>query len=268
MLSDPPFREPSLTCAMQDLSTILAAAPPTLLIAAAFAAGLVRGYSGFGSAMVFMPVAGALIGPVQALAVLFLIDAFFQLLMVRTVIGQARWTEIRPILMGYCLGVPLGVHLLTAADPALLRWATSLTILAGLALIVSGFRWSGPASTPASVGTGLFSGVVSGSTSLGGLILSLFWLSGEGRNAEIRASVTMFFVLASIVSGTLLAMAGVFTGDALRLGLWCAAPYAVGILSGAALFARAAPGLFRPAMFSLIAMSALAGLPVFDAALR
>ena len=42
--------------------------------AAAALAGLVRGFSGFGAAMVFVPIAGALYSPEQAVVLLFLTD--------------------------------------------------------------------------------------------------------------------------------------------------------------------------------------------------
>ena len=45
-----------------------------LLAAAALVAGLARGFSGFGAALVFVPLASALIGPKLASPILVLID--------------------------------------------------------------------------------------------------------------------------------------------------------------------------------------------------
>jgi hypothetical protein len=49
------------TSPLEALAT-LGSPPPLLVLVAAFLAGSVRGYTGFGSAMIFMPVAGAYLG--------------------------------------------------------------------------------------------------------------------------------------------------------------------------------------------------------------
>ncbi|CAM5283714.1 hypothetical protein ATER59S_00435 [Aquamicrobium terrae] len=45
------------------------------LLGSAFIAGLARGFSGFGAALIFMPLAGSIIGPRLAAPVLLIIDA-------------------------------------------------------------------------------------------------------------------------------------------------------------------------------------------------
>ena len=44
------------------------------LILGATLAGLVRGFSGFGTAMVFIPIAGQVLSPIATLTVLFVMD--------------------------------------------------------------------------------------------------------------------------------------------------------------------------------------------------
>ena len=45
------------------------------LSVAAFLAGLVRGFSGFGTAMVFLPIAGQILTPFQAVTAMIVMDA-------------------------------------------------------------------------------------------------------------------------------------------------------------------------------------------------
>ena len=49
-------------------------APAIICAAAGFLAGLARGFSGFGAAMIFVPVASAVLGPVVAMPVLLIAD--------------------------------------------------------------------------------------------------------------------------------------------------------------------------------------------------
>lgn len=218
--------------------------------------------------MVFMPVAGAAIGPVPAIGVMIMIDAIMQFALLRGAWGQARWREMGPLFVGYVLGMPLGVYSLVTLDPIVLRWATCIFILLSLAVLLSGFRRASDPGRGATVAAGVASGVVSGSTSLGGLVLTLFWLAGPASNAGLRASQFVFFVFGSMVAISMFAYAGVFTADVLRMGLWCLGPYAFGIGLGAMIFERASPTLFRPVAYGVIALAAAMSVPLLDGVIR
>jgi uncharacterized membrane protein YfcA len=45
-----------------------------LLVITALVAGLVRGFSGFGTAMVYLPIAGQILSPFEALTTLMIMD--------------------------------------------------------------------------------------------------------------------------------------------------------------------------------------------------
>lgn len=58
-------------------SALIIAHSPTLLamfVGAAFLAGLARGFSGFGAALIFIPLASAIVGPRIASVVLLVVD--------------------------------------------------------------------------------------------------------------------------------------------------------------------------------------------------
>ncbi|KAF0132280.1 MAG: hypothetical protein FD152_2011, partial [Xanthobacteraceae bacterium] len=80
-----------------DILASLGSPPPIAVLVAAFLAGCVRGYTGFGSAMIFMPVAGAYLGPKAAIGIMSIIDAVMQFAMLRSTWRHARWGEIGPL---------------------------------------------------------------------------------------------------------------------------------------------------------------------------
>ena len=63
---------PSLTAA---LAEAWATQGLYLLVFAVILAGLVRGFAGFGTAMIYMPIAGTVLPPVWALAAMMVFDA-------------------------------------------------------------------------------------------------------------------------------------------------------------------------------------------------
>ena len=83
-------------------------------------------------------------------------------------------------------------------------------------MLLAGRREASP-GLAVTLATGTASGLISGLASLGGMVLSLFWLAGPSHNAGVRGSSVAFFVPASVLSGALMAFAGIFTPEVLRL---------------------------------------------------
>ena len=78
------------------------------LAAAGALAGLVRGFSGFGAAMIFVPVASALYSPPLAVATMFLVDTLISLPLAIGAVRQAQWRPVLLIFAGAAATVPLG----------------------------------------------------------------------------------------------------------------------------------------------------------------
>jgi uncharacterized protein len=101
---------------------------PWLVLAAALA-GLVRGFSGFGSGLVYMPVAGAVLPPAQAVAVLVVMDMIGPLANMPGALRTGSPREIGWLALG-CWGLPLGRCGAVLAAAEVFRWGVSLMALA------------------------------------------------------------------------------------------------------------------------------------------
>ena len=114
---------------MPDLNHLLTGGglAPSVL-AASLLAGVVRGYTGFGAAMVFMPIASASLGPAAAIAVLWLVDTLMQLPMVARARKLAGYREIRLLLPGALAGAPVGALILAWSDDDFLGALPSLRL--------------------------------------------------------------------------------------------------------------------------------------------
>jgi uncharacterized membrane protein YfcA len=158
------------------------------LAGASALAGLVRGFSGFGSAMI-VPIVGALQSPAVAVVLLFLADTVVSLPLLPPAFARCAWREVAPLGFGAALLVPVGVELLLWADPTSLRWTVSLLVLVFTALLASGWRRRGEASVPATFLIGASAGLGGGLASLYGPPIVLFWLSGHQDAATVRANI-------------------------------------------------------------------------------
>src|SRR3546814_18161785 len=87
------------------------------LAAAAALAGLVRGFSGFGAAMVFVPLAGVVVRPEVAVPLLFVADNLATLHITMPSFRRCCWAEILPLAAGAGLPFPLGHTLQVSVVP-------------------------------------------------------------------------------------------------------------------------------------------------------
>ncbi|MBN7784017.1 hypothetical protein JYP51_03745 [Ponticoccus gilvus] len=109
---------------------------------AAFAAGLVRGFSGFGTALVFLPVAAQILSPFGAILALIFMELPAPLPNLRRAWASVEGPDLlaRLTLSGFLL-LPVGIWVLTRVPPELFRMIVCRLALAMLAALVAGLRW-------------------------------------------------------------------------------------------------------------------------------
>src|SRR5260221_14721466 len=99
--------------------------PETLALAGlvALIAGVIRGITGFGGAMVMAPPLALLLGPLVAVPVTLLLEGIAAMPMLWQTRHLVRWRLIGPILAAACVTLPLGGYVLVMADALTLRRA-------------------------------------------------------------------------------------------------------------------------------------------------
>ncbi len=240
-----------------------------VLHAAALLGGLVRGFTRFGFAMIFMPIAGLVLPLPAASALIWAIDAPFALPMAARSLRKAQWREILPLLAGAALLLPAGVWLLTSLPQLTMRWLLAALIIAAVAAMATGWRWKGKAGMPLSLGVGGLSGLASGLAQLGGMPLAIFWLSAQHKSADqMRHDMVSYFACATVLSGIVLWWSGILTVGALAMAAPLLVPYGLGIFVGSRCYHLASERTFRRVAYGVIMVAALVSLPLWDGALK
>ncbi len=234
------------------------------LLAAAAVAGLVRGFTGFGTAMVYLPVAGQFLGPFEALTTLVIMDMIGPLPNVPRALHDGHPRDVLRLATGMLVALPLGVWVLTLASPEMFRYGVSVIALVLLVLLVSGVRYTGRLSRRLIYGTGGLGGFLAGVAGLPGPPVIMFYMAAPHPPRVIRANTLLYLVLSDLVMLAVLALFGRLVPQALGLGLLVTLPYLAGNVLGARLFRPRAERLYRLVAYVIIAVSALQGLPLFD----
>jgi hypothetical protein len=134
----------------------------------AFVSGTARGFSGFGSALIFMPLASSMAAPRLVAALLLMIDFVAAAPLVPNAWKRADRRATAIMVLGALVGVPVGTYFLSRLDPVTTRWIISSFVCALLLLLLSGWRYRGKDHAAISVGVGGLSGFCSGLAQTGG----------------------------------------------------------------------------------------------------
>jgi hypothetical protein len=234
----------------------------------AFISGTSRGFSGFGSALIFMPLASSMASPRLVAALLLIIDFIGALPLLPNAWRLADRKATAVIVTGALVGVPIGTLLLTRLDPVTTRWIISGFVLALLLLLLSGWRYHGRDHVTLSVGIGALSGFCSGLAQTGGPPIVGYWLGRPVASEIARANIMLFFGASDFFSVVSYAATGLINREAILLSLLVGPVYAIGIRAGSLLFGRASDAIFRGICYVLIALAVLFGLPALDGVLR
>jgi uncharacterized protein len=199
-------------------SSAVTAAQLIVVAVAVFVAAFVQVLSGFGFALLSMPIM-TLALPVERAVV---VSTLLGMLSTSWQAWHLRADVIRPLAKRLSLaafvGMPLGLVILDMVSDKVLKLVLGIAVLIATGLLMRriNLKHVGPALD---VGVGFVSGVLNTSLSTNGPPL-VFGLQARHLEAdEFRATIAMVFALSNIVGITLFAIDGKFTNDGMKAAL-------------------------------------------------
>jgi uncharacterized membrane protein YfcA len=239
-----------------------------LVVITAFVAGLARGFSGFGSALIFMPIASKVMGAQVAAPLLLLIDFLTTLTLIPNAYRRADRRDVGIISLGALIGVPLGTWMLALGDPLTIRWIIVTLIALMLALLACGWRFPGRPTPATTVAVGGVAGFFGGLAQLGGPPVVMYWLRDAAVAAVTRANIILYFFIADVLIIFSYWIGGLWATTILGLAVLTGPVFALGLWIGSKLFGKASDATFRRICYALVVVSALISLPLFDGMFR
>ncbi len=235
-----------------------------LLITGALLAGVVRGFAGFGTAMIYLPFAAQVLGPFEALTTLIIKDLTAPLIHVPRALRDGTPGDLLRLGLGALLALPFGVWVLSLVMPEVFRWGVSLVALTLLAMLILGVRYRGQLTNAILYGTGALGGFLAGAVGLPGPPIIMLYMASTLPAAAVRANLTLYLIMADVLMLIVLAWNGFLVASAVALGVLIILPYLLGNWVGALLFRPDLEGLYRRVAYAIIAGSAILGLPIWD----
>ena len=224
---------------------------------------VVRGVSGFGSAMVGIGGLSLWLPPLQVVPAFLALELLTTAHLLPSVWRQVDWTSLRWVIGGCVLATPLGLTLLAGLDAGLMRLVIAGCLLAIAVVMLSGLaqRWA-PQRTPGPLGAvavGAVSGALNGAVGISGPPAIVFYFATTAA-ATSRATLIAYFLFTDLWALALAGASGLLTSAALPL-IAVALPFSLaGIWLGQRIYLRLSEAQMRRLVWSLLAVLGAAGL--------
>jgi uncharacterized membrane protein YfcA len=229
-------------------------------VATATAAGLMRGFAGFGSGMLMAPIFAILFGPVDAVTMVALLELFASVQLLPQVLKDAQWGFVAPLSLSAMLFMPLGAYVLRWADPTLLTKLMASVVLIFVTILLGGWRYYGEKKPLLTLGVGAVSGALMAATSMGNPPILLYLLAGQDRAKTIRANIIAYFAVTQIVLLSVLGLMAMVSSLAITRAILLTPGYLLATLVGTRLFRQSDERLYRRTTIAFLLVIGIYGL--------
>lgn len=233
------------------------------LLLTVFIAGLVRGFAGFGSAMVIMPMASSILPPVEAVIFLVAVELIGPVPNARAAWREGTPRDVGLLILGALLALPLGLWALTTMDATFFGWVVSASVITLLILTVSGWRLKGALTQRLTIMAGALGGFMTGFAGIPGPPVIMLYMASSLPIAVIRANFLLYLVAIDVILFAMLWVLGMMNWSVVALGLLIGIPNMIANMIGGRLFDPSSERIFRNVAYLVIAVSAIVGLPLW-----
>jgi uncharacterized membrane protein YfcA len=226
----------------------------------AFGAGLMRGYTGFGTPIFLAPIYAVLFGPQATVPLLIIMEIGVVVQMVPWAWKKASFREIAGMAAGCAPMLPLGALALSVLDPGIVKKAIGAVTLFCVAMLALGWRYTGPRNTAVRVVAGGLSGFSNGLTGIGAPPAILYFMSGDRDIISIRANLIIYFAFITLIAVPSFVYLGLVTWE--TVGRWAVLtpPSLAGIAIGSRLFHGTSERAYIRAALVVLAVAGIVAL--------
>ncbi len=223
-----------------------------VVLTSVLVAALVRGYSGFGFAMIAVTGFSLVLPPSRAVPLVLILEVLASIQLLPQIRRQVDWPSLRWLLAGAVPATPLGVYLLASIPAAPLQIAIALIVLTLAITLLSGWAWQQMPGRTLTFATGTACGLLNGAAAIGGPPVIIFYLSSPAGVAVSRASIIAYFFGIDLFSLAIVSLQGLIFRETALIAMAALPPLFVGVGLGKRLFSRTDPERFRRGVLILL----------------
>jgi len=220
----------------------------------------IRGYTGFGSSMIYVVGLTFAMPASEAVPVVLMLEIAATVRLLPAVWNQVDWRSVILLVSGGVIATPAGLALLTHLPRAPMQAVIAMVVLGACLTLRSGYRLRRQPGAVGTMGVGLISGVLTGVTSAGGPPAVIYYFSGPLSVTVGRASLIAFLGAIDLLATGMAAYEGFIGEETLMRTALAIPPMLLGAWIGAKTFAKADPDRFRAWVIIILATLSVVSL--------
>lgn len=197
---------------------------------------VLRGFAGFGASMFWVASLCVLFPPAGVVPTVLAIEVVASVLLLPRVAGRVHWSSMRWLLAGTLVAIPAGAALLVVLPEQPMRIVVAGGVLLAALMLLSGVATPMRPSARSGLLAGVVSGVMNGSTGIGGPPAIVLYFSGATAAEVGRATLIVYFLITDAAALAYLACFSLVDGTVLGHSLVLTPVVLVGVLVGQRLF--------------------------------
>ncbi len=227
---------------------------------AAFLAGCVSGLTGFGLALISVPLLLFVYDPATVVALTAVLSVFINVAVVWDSWKDADKRMVFALLPSAFVGIVAGVEVLRAVDPEYLRLGVGFVVVVSALLLLRDVKLPGARSRWGPVIAGSASGMLSTSTALAGPPIVLLFASRGFAKHVFRGSSALYFLFLSLAGLVVLAFRNLVDGGDVPLALALVPAAFLGKVLGTALLKNVSERAFRAVSLGVVIFTGALGV--------
>lgn len=248
---------------MNGLQHLVGIAPLTFAGAAAmtFGAAFVRGLTGFGMAIILVPLLGLIIPPAQAVVLGILLQLLIGPVGIGLIHADADRATALPIGLIAMATTPIGMAALDVTRPDVARLLITVVAVGAFVAVLLPKQAEGHRpGRGAVIGTGIASGILTGFAAMPGPPVVPFYLRRHLEPKVARASMLLIFFLTAIAGTAAALWVRIATQRLFLLALLLFAPMWLGNLMGSRQFGRIPPHVWQVMVAVVLGIAAVSAI--------
>jgi len=222
-----------------------------------FWAGVIQGLTGFGFALVSVPIMTIFLSPKKTIPIVLL----HAILIVIVILYEARkWVDLKriwPLMIAGIVGMPFGTYLLIFLKASTLKVLIGSVIVLFTLALLKGFKRKIKSEKLAFAPVGFISGLLAGSTMMGGPPVILFF-TNQGLNKNVfRANLVCYFATLSLATIPAYVAGGLITKEVIKYAILLLPAMICGGITGIKLARVVEEQLFRNIVLIILIVAGL-----------
>ena len=219
--------------------------------------GFLRGFLGFGAALLIVPVLTLIAHPIEAIVIFVLMEIPNVIYLMPSALREFEFRRISLMILGMLIGIPIGSFILISVDSIIIKLAIAVLVLLLVGILASGWEIKGKFSSRTLLLTGVIGGAIHGSVGLGGPPFVTILLSQIDNASKTRANIVMTLNCLSIFTAISLFLYGTITKQLLVISCIAAPIYTFCTAAGSHYFLARGNEHFKKAALVILAFISL-----------